>query len=150
MTSALRLGGGIPSKADKVIKLIKGGCVNLRTRGGSKNPKILRMSCVSPLCCRPYLNFHGTCFRSSIYFAWNGTYSCMGSLLTCDLECGFFELNNVAWLWKWIHIRLFYLLWSLGRPALTARACSFVTCARNEEILYLQNPGFDVYVLCNL
>ena len=33
MTSALR-GEGIPSKADMVSNLSKGGCVNLRTRGG--------------------------------------------------------------------------------------------------------------------
>ena len=41
MTSALR-GEGVPSKADIVSNLSKGGCVNLRTRGrrGSKNPKI--------------------------------------------------------------------------------------------------------------
>ena len=44
MTSALR-GEGVPSKADIVGNLSKGGCVNLRTGGeGSKNPKILRTS----------------------------------------------------------------------------------------------------------
>ena len=36
-------GRGVPSKADIVSNLRKGGCVNLRTRGrGSKNPKFLR------------------------------------------------------------------------------------------------------------
>ena len=35
MTFALR-GGGVPSKADTVSNLSKGGCMNLRT-GGSKN-----------------------------------------------------------------------------------------------------------------
>ena len=46
MTSALRgPGRGVPSKADIVRNLSKGGCVNLQTRGrGSKNPKILRTS----------------------------------------------------------------------------------------------------------
>ena len=41
-------GGGIGPKADTVIKLSKGGCVNLRTRGRgvSKNPKNLRTSYV--------------------------------------------------------------------------------------------------------
>ena len=32
MTSALR-GEGVPSKADIISNLSKGGCVNLRTRG---------------------------------------------------------------------------------------------------------------------
>ena len=43
-TSALR---GVPSKADVVSNLSKGGCVNLRTRGereGYKNPKFFRTS----------------------------------------------------------------------------------------------------------
>ena len=43
MTSALR-GEGVPSKADIVSNLSKGGCVNLQTRGVSKNPKLLRTS----------------------------------------------------------------------------------------------------------
>ena len=33
MTSTLRGGRGVPSKADIVSNLRKGGCVNLRTRG---------------------------------------------------------------------------------------------------------------------
>ena len=36
MTSTLR-GEGVPSKADIESYLSKGGCVNLRTRGGGKN-----------------------------------------------------------------------------------------------------------------
>ena len=41
MTSALR-GERVPSKADIVSNLSKGGCVNLRRRGeGSKNQKFL-------------------------------------------------------------------------------------------------------------
>ena len=44
MMSALR-GEGVPAKADRVSDLSKGGCVNLRTRGGGvKNPKMLRTS----------------------------------------------------------------------------------------------------------
>ena len=39
MTSALRGEGGVPSKADMVSNLSKGGCVNLRT-GGGKGQKI--------------------------------------------------------------------------------------------------------------
>ena len=54
MMSAQRGEGGVPSKADIVIKLSKGGCVNLRTRGVSKNPKILRTSYVY----RPYYEYH--------------------------------------------------------------------------------------------
>ena len=42
-TSSLERGGGVPSKADSVSHLSKGGCVNLRTEGeGSKNPKFFR------------------------------------------------------------------------------------------------------------
>ena len=39
-------GGGVSPKADIVLELSKGGCVNLRTRGGgcSKNPKFWRTS----------------------------------------------------------------------------------------------------------
>ena len=41
MTSALRGGGGVPSKADIVSNFSKGGCVNLRTRGeGVKKSEI--------------------------------------------------------------------------------------------------------------
>ena len=44
-------GGGVPSKADKVIKLSKGGCVNLRTRGEGvqKSENFADVICVSPL-----------------------------------------------------------------------------------------------------
>ena len=42
MTSALRR-EGVPSKADIVSDLSKGGCVNLRTRGEGGNLKFLRM-----------------------------------------------------------------------------------------------------------
>ena len=43
-TSTLRGGGGVCPKADIVLELSKGGCVNLWTRGegGPKKPKILR------------------------------------------------------------------------------------------------------------
>ena len=46
MTSAPKGGGGVSGKADEGRELSKGGCVNLRTRGGrgSKNPNILRTS----------------------------------------------------------------------------------------------------------
>ena len=39
-------GGGVPSKADLVSNISKGGCMNLRTGGGkgSKNPKFWRTS----------------------------------------------------------------------------------------------------------
>ena len=41
MMSALRGGGGVPSKADIVSNLSKGGCVNFRTRGeGVKKSEI--------------------------------------------------------------------------------------------------------------
>ena len=36
--------GGVCPKADVVVRLSKGGCVNVRTRGGLKNPKILQTS----------------------------------------------------------------------------------------------------------
>ena len=40
MTSTLRGEGGVSPKADIVLELSKGGCVNLRTRGrGVQNPK---------------------------------------------------------------------------------------------------------------
>ena len=45
-------GRGVPSKADIVIKLSKGGCVNLRTRGGEgvqKSENFADVICVSPL-----------------------------------------------------------------------------------------------------
>ena len=50
MTSALRGGGGVPSKADKVIKLSKGGCVDLWTRGEGvqKFENFADVICVSP------------------------------------------------------------------------------------------------------
>ena len=50
MTSAMR-GEGVPSKADIVSNLSKGGCVNLRTRGGGgpKIPNFADVICVSPL-----------------------------------------------------------------------------------------------------
>ena len=51
MTSALRGGGGVGPKADRVIQLSKGGCVNLRTRGGggTKIPKFCgRHMCMAP------------------------------------------------------------------------------------------------------
>ena len=43
-TSTPRGGGGVGPKADIRLEISKGGCVNLRTRGGrgSKNPKFLR------------------------------------------------------------------------------------------------------------
>ena len=49
--SAQRGGGGVPSKADIVIKLSKGGCVNLRTRGEGvqKSENFADVICVSPL-----------------------------------------------------------------------------------------------------
>ena len=44
-------GRGVPSKADIVIKLSKGGCVNLRTRGEGvqKSENFADVICVSPL-----------------------------------------------------------------------------------------------------
>ena len=44
-------GGEVPSKADIVIKLSKGGCVNLRKRGGGgkKSENFADVICVSPL-----------------------------------------------------------------------------------------------------
>ena len=45
MTSALRGGGGVGPKADRVIKLSKGGCVNLRT----KSQNFADVICVWPL-----------------------------------------------------------------------------------------------------
>ena len=44
-------GGGVPSKADIVIKLSKGGCVNLRTRGEGvkKSENFADVICVSSL-----------------------------------------------------------------------------------------------------
>ena len=49
-------GRGVPSKADKVIKLSKGGCVNLQTRGGG-GPKI-RKFCGRHMCIAPKNNFY--------------------------------------------------------------------------------------------
>ena len=50
-TSSLRRGGGVPSKADSVSHLSKGGCVNLRTEGeGVKKSEIFSdVTIVSPL-----------------------------------------------------------------------------------------------------
>ena len=45
-------GEGVPSKADIVSNLSKGGCVNLRTRGGGvvqKSENFADVICVSPL-----------------------------------------------------------------------------------------------------
>ena len=47
MMSAQRGGGGVPSKADIVIKLSKGGCVNLPTRGVKKSENFADVICVS-------------------------------------------------------------------------------------------------------
>ena len=63
MTSALRGEEGVPSKADIVSILSKGGCVNLQTRGerGSKDPKFWRTSLLeAPL--HHYLVIPGGCF----------------------------------------------------------------------------------------
>ena len=49
MTSALRGGGGVDPKADRVIQLSKGGCVNLRTRGVQKSQNFADVICVWPL-----------------------------------------------------------------------------------------------------
>ena len=50
MTSAQR-GEGVPSKADIVIKLSKGGCVNFRTRGEGvkKSENFAGIICTCPL-----------------------------------------------------------------------------------------------------
>ena len=54
MTSVLRGGEGVPSEADIVSNLSKGGCMNLRARGeGSTNPTFLWTSLMeAPLCLR--------------------------------------------------------------------------------------------------
>ena len=82
MTSVLRGGEGVPSEADIVSNLSKGGCMNWRT-GGKKIQKFCGRHIWKP----PYCIYSIEKFESSHGMAWGGgRFPCGSGVLRWDGE----------------------------------------------------------------